>query len=85
MDFKTLKSNPINGGIQYHFKADNGYGASIVKHSFSYGHEDGLWELAVIGKDGDLCYTTPITSDVLGHLTEEEVNETLVKIAELPE
>jgi len=85
MDFKTLKSNPINGGIQYHFKADNGYGASIVKHSFSYGHEDGLWELAVIGKDGDLCYTTPITSDVLGFLTEKEVNETLVKIAELPE
>jgi len=85
MDFKTLKSNPINGGIQYHFKADNGYGASIVKHSFSYGHEDGLWELAVIGKDGGLCYTTPITSDVLGYLTEKEVNETLVKIAELPE
>jgi len=85
MDFKTLKSKPINGGIQYHFKADNGYGASIVKHSFSYGHEDGLWELAVIGKDGDLCYTTPITSDVLGFLTEKEVNETLVKIAELPE
>lgn len=24
------------------------YGASVVRHSFSYGHEQGLWELAVI-------------------------------------
>lgn len=84
IDFKSLKSNPLNGGIQYHFKADNGYGASIVKHSFSYGNAEGLWELAVIGKDGCLCYDTPITSDVLGRLTEEEVNATLVAIAALP-
>lgn len=83
MDFKTLKSNPLNGGIQYHFKADNGYGASIVKHDFSYGNLQDLWELAVIGKDGNLCYDTPITDDVLGYLTEEQVNSTLVKIAEL--
>ena len=84
MNFKTLKSNPIHDGIQYHFKADNGYGASIVRHGFSYGNSEGLWELAVIGKDGDLCYDTPITDDVLGYLSEEEVNSTLAKIAELP-
>ena len=84
MDFKTLKSNELAGGIQYHFKAENGYGASIVKHPFSYGSDVGLWELAVIGKDGKLCYDTPITSDVLGHLTEEEVNSTLERIAALP-
>lgn len=76
-NFRTLPSNPINGGIQYKAKFANGYGASIVCHSFSYGHENGLWELAVLGKDGRLCYSTPITSDVLGYLTEEEVNETL--------
>jgi hypothetical protein len=84
MDFKTLKSNSLNGGIQYHFKADNGYGASIVQHPFSYGSNLGLWELAVIGKDGRICYDTPITSDVLGHLTEEDVNSTLEQIAALP-
>jgi len=44
----------------------------------------GLWELAVIGKDGSLCYDTPITDDVLGYLTEEEVNNTLVLIEQLP-
>ncbi len=84
MNFKELESNPLNGGIQYHFKADNGYGASIVQHDFSYGGGAGLWELAVIGKDGSIDYTTPITEDVLGHLTEEEVNSTLEKIAKLP-
>lgn len=85
IDFKTLPSNPCNGGIQYKFKAENGYGASIVRHSFSYGNENGLWELAVIDKDGRISYDTPITDDVLGRLTEEEVNSTLVKISELPE
>jgi len=83
MNFLELPNNPINEGIQYHFKADNGYGASIVKHSFSYGREDDKWELAVIGKDGHICYDTPITSDVLGWLSDEEVNETLQKIADL--
>ena len=85
MNFKNLKSNPLNGGIQYHFKADNGYGASIIQHDFSYGGNNGLWELAVVGKDGNLCYDTPITNDVLGYLTEEEVNSTLKKIELLPE
>ena len=88
MNFKTLKSNPLNGGIQYLFKADNGYGASIVKHDYSYGGNNGLYELAVIKYESDeewhLCYDTPITSDVLGHLTEEEVNSTLEEIAKLP-
>jgi len=58
----------------------NDYGALL----FSYGSNLGLWELAVIGKDGRICYDTPITSDVLGHLTEEDVNSTLEQIAALP-
>jgi hypothetical protein len=82
-NFKTLPSNPLNGGVQFHFKADNGYGASIVQHEFSYGYNQGLWELAVIGKEGQIDYTTPITDDVLGYLSEEEVNATLDKIATL--
>ena len=87
MDFKTLPSKEVNGGIQYIFKADNGYGASIVKHDFSYGGRDGLWELAVIQfkvtGDWDICYDTPITDDVLGRLSEDEVNEILEKIVKL--
>jgi len=83
-NFKILPNNPLNGGIQYKANFANGYGASIVQHSFSYGNESGLWELAVIGKNGKLCYDTPITNDVLGYLTEEEVNTTLDAIEALP-
>ena len=88
MDFlKELPSKVINNGIQYIYKAANNYGASIVRHSFSYGNKKGLWELAVTKYDSDdnwdLCYDTPITSDVLGWLTEQEVNDLLVKISEL--
>ena len=84
--FKTLPSNQINDGIQYLSFYPNGYGASIVQHRYSYGHEQGLWELAVIKgteEDWNICYDTPITSDVLGHLTEAEVEETLVLIQAL--
>lgn len=88
-DFKTLPSRSVNGGIQYVFRSENGYGASIVQHSFSYGATGGLWELAVVRfnsdrqYDFDLCYDTPITNDVLGHLSEQEVNETILRIAAL--
>lgn len=38
----------LNGGIQRVYKFSNGFGASVVKHEFSYGGRKGLWELAVI-------------------------------------
>ena len=91
MQFQDFPNRPLNGGIQYVAKFQNGYGASIVQHDFSYGGRNGEWELAVIKhndlvspfKFDDLCYDTPITSDVLGYLSEEEVNENLLKIQAL--
>lgn len=77
------------GGIQRIYRFDNGYGASVIRFDGSYGYEDGLWELAVIQfKDDsmskfDLVYDTPITSDVLGRLTEEEVEHVLKEIEAL--
>lgn len=73
----------IHGGTQKLYKFANGFGASVVRHSFSYGRESGLWELAVLDKNDDLCYTTPITDDVIGHLTEEQVEEYLDEIEAL--
>ena len=73
--------------IQYIYRFPNGYGASVVKHSGSYGHALDLWELAVTtwGDDGDhLNYSTPITDDVLGNLTGGMVCDILGKIACLP-
>ena len=82
-----LGENKINGGIQIVHKFDNGYGASVAKHSFSYGHKEGLWELAVIKFNDEknpenysLCYDTEVTNDVIGHLTKEDVQKHLKEI-----
>jgi hypothetical protein len=61
----------------------NGYGASVIIGRGSYGGEDGLYELAVM-KDGSLCYDTPITDDVVGRLSEQDVTELLARIEALP-
>jgi hypothetical protein len=39
--------------------------------------------LAVLNNDGDLTYDTPITNDVLGYLSKEDVTEILIKIQQL--
>lgn len=61
---------------------ENGYGASVISNG--YGRESGLLELAVVrfvdGDKYDLDYSTPITDDVLGHLTDQQVGETLERI-----
>jgi hypothetical protein len=77
-NFKEFTSKEVSGGVQHLAFFPNGYGVSIVKHDYSYGHEHGLWEMAVIKGDEDkwkLTYETPVTDDVLGHLSEDEVNE----------
>jgi len=65
------------------YSFSNGYGASVVRNEMSYGHEGGYFELAVI-KDDKLCYDTPITSDVIGWLTWDEVELYPGKISLLP-
>lgn len=67
--FSDLDFGPREGlgGIQARVTFENGYGASIIKGYGSYGNEEGLYELAVFGPDGNLDYTTPVTTDVEGH------------------
>lgn len=76
-------------GIRYRFQFDNKFGASVIKHSFSYGNEDDLWELAVLKERDDgtwvLCDDTDISADVIGCLTDDEVREYLKQISELNE
>ena len=78
-------------GVQRLYRFVNGYGASVVRHFGSYGGPKGLWELAVIKWnddlcrqfDWDLCYSTPITYDVIGYLEEDQVNTILSFIEKL--
>lgn len=66
------------------YQFPNGYGASVIRHQFSYGGEEGLWELAILNRHGELYYRTPITRNVIGYLSESEVDEILRQIADLP-
>lgn len=84
MKFSDLQfTNKINDGVGARVFFRNGYGASVVKHKYSYGGPEGLYELVVIKGDEDvwvLTYETDVTSGVLGYLTEEDVESYLNQI-----
>ena len=60
---------------------DNGYGVSVVRGPFTYGGPEGLFELAILdAQTQELVFNTPITDDVIGHLTEEGVTQLMTEI-----
>lgn len=64
-----------------------GYGASVIKLPGSYGYENDLWELALLSNynsvgNWSLEYTKLVNDDVLGNLTDNEVNKVLKFISE---
>lgn len=81
LEFHELGNDGFS--IRARLEFDNGYGASIIKTKFSYGGPAGLYELAVLDSTGDVVYDTPVTDDVLGYLTEDDVTEALKQIQEL--
>lgn len=82
--FSDLKFVPRSmGGVAARLKFPNGYTASVVRGTNTYGGPIGLYELAVL-HDGAIVYDTPVTSDVLGHLTEGDVTERLNEVSMLP-
>jgi len=83
MKISDLKFNEHLGGIRAEVHFNNGYGASIVSGSIFFTCDNKPYELAVI-KDDALCYDTPITDDVLGYLTVDDVERVLDEIAALP-
>jgi hypothetical protein len=85
--FKDLSFNVVEDNINWiraFMKFDNGYGVSVVKSDYSYGGRSGLYELAVLDSDGDVCYDTHITDDVIGFLKPEDVSKHMIEIQELP-
>jgi hypothetical protein len=69
-------------GIVSRTQFDNGYEVSVVKSPHSYGGDKGLYELAIF-KDGDICYDTPITDDVIGYLRPEDVTDVMERVEKL--
>ena len=69
-----VETNDHYGGIQRIYKFPNGYGASVIRHNGSYGSAQGLWELAVLDSDtNEITYSTSVSNDVIGYLSDEEV------------
>jgi hypothetical protein len=84
--FKDLEFKPHTagmGGVMSRIIFENGYGASVVRHEYSYGGKDGLYELAVLDSNGELTYATPVTNDVIGYLRPEDVTDVFAKIQQL--
>ena len=98
--FEDLKFTPhLTGeGLQGRIFFENGYGVSVVRFKLpmlgasilygSYTSNENEWELAILygnEEDGwELTYTTPITNDVMGHLTAADVTEIMAKVQQLP-
>ena len=66
---------------------DNGYGASVITGSVFYTSESAPYELAVLKGsevESNIAYDTPLTGDVMGYLTEKDVDQALSDIENLP-
>jgi hypothetical protein len=91
-DDLSFKPHPVGNGTQGIQFFDNGYGISVVRFGYaqgiaSYTSNDSEWEAAVLlgnEKAYSLCYSTPITDDVVGHLSDEGVSRMMKDIQALP-
>jgi hypothetical protein len=83
LEFEQLNDAPYMVGKKSRMHFDNGFGVSVVSHTHSYGGRDGLYEVAVLDKDGLLTYETPVTSDVIGYLSEQDVTDVMKQVQEL--
>ena len=82
LDFIKLDDGFMKG-VQCRMMFENGYGVSVVSHTYSYGGKKGLYEIAVLDKNGELTYDTPVTNDVIGYLSETGVTDVMKKVQEL--
>ncbi len=83
----TLGRRAAVGGVCYLKFFANGRGISVVRHPFSYGYENGLWEAAVLVGTPDrwqIDYSTPLARDVLSYLEPDDVFRLLAEVEMLP-
>lgn len=83
LEFEQINDAPFMVGKKTRMHFDNGFGVSVVSHSFSYGGKRGLYEIAVLDKNGELTYDTPVTNDVIGYLSETGVTKVMKEVQEL--
>ncbi len=82
LEFEERRLIGLGLGQQARLDFPNGYGVSVGSGEFYYTNMNQPYEVAVM-KDGQLCYDTPITDDVVGYQTEEDVTDIMRRVAEL--
>ena len=83
LEFIEINDAPFMVGKKSRMHFDNGFGVSVVSLSYSFGGRDGLYEIAVLDSDDNITYETPVTNDVIGYLTEEDVTDVMKQVQEL--
>jgi hypothetical protein len=83
VDHYELNPHPA-GGSHLSVFFHNGYGCSVIRHQYSYGGREGLFEIGVLNSEGHLVYDSPVTNDVIGWLTAQDVVAYMNVIASLP-
>lgn len=86
--FGSLKFNKRDVGlssswIQAKLFFDNGYGVSVILWPHTYWWDEWKYELAILkGKEDkrSICYTTPITDDVIWYLTHSWVSKIMKRV-----
>ncbi len=79
--FEDISETSISGNKRTSLFFKNGYGISVVQTAYTR-----TWEVAVLkGNDQawDICYNTPITSDVIVCADPVEVENIMIQIQEL--
>ena len=89
MKFADLNFHPhgnMPDGIAARHFFPNGYGVSVVQFPGSYGYDEGLYEVAILKgleEDWEICYDTPITDDIIGYQSMEDINNLLSQVKSL--
>ena len=84
LDFHSHGNMPDGIAARHFFP--NGYGVSVVQFPGSYGYEEGLYEVAILKgleEDWEICYDTPITDDVIGYQSVEDIDNLLSQVESL--
>lgn len=76
-------SHPAMPGIIAKLIFPNGFGVSVIKTIYSYGGDEGLYEIAVLYANGVLCYDSGITTDVIGHQSPDDVSSVMKQVQNL--
>ena len=90
-DLKFKEYDKFGTSYQAELQFNNGYGVSVIAGPGAYSSPREYlpnpyfydrYELAVF-KDGDLCYDTEITNDVLAYMSKDEITEAIQKVQQL--